>query len=119
MSNRKPLPSRAAKRSAPTSSLLLEQMFKGGAYVGIATHDEVLTAGAEQLIKKYKLTPDQYEFQMLLGVRHELRAQLLSRGHRMRVYVPFGDSWYGYCTRRLKENPAIAGYVVKAMFGFK
>jgi proline dehydrogenase len=96
---------------------LLEQMFAGGAYVGIATHDDVLTSGAEQLIKKHKLTPDKYEFQMLLGVKPDLRDSLVAKGHQLRVYVPFGKEWYGYSTRRLKENPAIAGYVVKAMFG--
>jgi proline dehydrogenase len=97
--------------------LLLEQMLTGGAYVGIATHDDYLTDAAEKLIKKLKLTTDKYEFQMLLGVKPDLRKALVSRGHRLRVYVPFGDAWYGYCTRRLKENPAIAGYVAKAMFG--
>lgn len=96
---------------------LLDQMFKAGAYVGIATHDDYLTDAAEDLIKKYKLTPDKYEFQMLLGVKHDLRDSLVAKGHRLRVYVPFGDAWYGYCTRRLKENPAIAGYVAKAMIG--
>jgi proline dehydrogenase len=97
--------------------LLLDQMFAAGAYVGIATHDDTLTAAAEALIKKRGLKREQYEFQMLLGVRPNLRNALVSRGHRLRVYVPFGKSWYGYCTRRLKENPAIAGYVAKAMFG--
>jgi proline dehydrogenase len=99
--------------------LLLEQMLTGGAYVGIATHDEVLVDQSELLIKKLGLKPDKYEFQMLLGVRHELRNAILSRGHRLRVYVPYGDAWYGYSTRRLKENPAIAGYVFKAMFTSK
>jgi proline dehydrogenase len=96
---------------------LLEQMFDAKAYVGIATHDDFLTDAAEELIKKRKMTPDQYEFQMLLGVRPALRDALVARGHKLRVYVPFGKSWYGYCTRRLKENPAMAGYVAKAMIG--
>jgi proline dehydrogenase len=96
---------------------VLDQMFEAKAYVGIATHDDYLTEAAEALIKKRNMTPDQYEFQMLLGVRPALRDALVSRGHRLRVYVPFGKSWYGYCTRRLKENPAMAGYVAKAMFG--
>ena len=59
---------------------------------------------------------DSYEFQMLLGVLPELRDSIVKRGHRMRVYVPFGKAWYGYSTRRLKENPALAGYVVKSLF---
>ena len=96
---------------------LLDRMLAGGAYVGIATHDEVLLNRSEELIKKYRLTREQYEFQMLLGVRHDLRRQLLSHGHRIRTYVPFGDAWYGYSTRRLKENPQIAGYIVKSFFG--
>jgi proline dehydrogenase len=95
---------------------LLDRMFEGGAYVGIATHDDVLVVRAEELIRKYNLAPDKYEFQMLLGVRHELRNQILSRGHRIRTYVPFGEAWYGYSTRRLKENPQLAGYVVKSLF---
>jgi proline dehydrogenase len=95
---------------------LLDQMFAGGAYVGIATHDDVLIVEAENLIARYGLSRDRYEFQMLLGVRRELRDWVQSRGHRLRVYVPFGEAWYGYSTRRLKENPQLAGYVFKSMF---
>jgi proline dehydrogenase len=98
---------------------LLDQLFTGKAYVGIATHDDYLVTEAEKLISKHGITRTQYEFQMLLGVRHELRNQILSRGHRVRIYVPFGEAWYGYCTRRLKENPAIAGYVFKSIFTSK
>jgi proline dehydrogenase len=98
---------------------LLEQMLAGGAYVGIATHDNVLVEEAEKLVKRYGLTRDQYEFQMLLGVRRVLRDEILARGHRLRVYVPYGDAWYGYSTRRLKENPQIAGYVFKSMLGIR
>ncbi|MFZ5432532.1 MAG: proline dehydrogenase family protein [Calditrichota bacterium] len=97
---------------------LLDQMFAAGVYVGIATHDEVLVKRAEKLIAKHKLGREQYEFQMLLGVLPNLRDSILARGHRLRVYVPYGEAWYGYSTRRLKENPKMAGYVFKAMFGF-
>ncbi len=97
---------------------LLDQMFAAGVYVGIATHDEVLVKRAEELIAKHKLGREQYEFQMLLGVLPNLRDSILARGHRLRVYVPYGEAWYGYSTRRLKENPKMAGYVFKAMFGF-
>jgi proline dehydrogenase len=95
---------------------VLEQMFAGGSYVGIATHDSVLVDGALTLIKKLGLRKDQYEFQMLLGVRPELRKRLVRDGHKVRLYVPFGEHWYGYSTRRFKENPEIAGYVFKALF---
>jgi len=96
---------------------LLDAMFAGGAYVGIATHDSVLVERARELIRKHKLAREQYEFQMLLGVRHDLRDRIVADGHRLRVYVPYGEAWYGYSTRRLKENPQIAGYVIKSMFG--
>jgi proline dehydrogenase len=95
----------------------LDLLFSGGSYVGIATHDDYLTSNAEQIVKKHNLHRGQYEFQMLLGVRENLRRSLISNGHRLRVYVPFGADWYGYSVRRLKENPSVAGYIVKAMFG--
>ena len=57
-----------------------------------------------------------YEFQMLLGVTPELRKSMLDKGHNMRVYVPYGTKWFAYCTRRLKENPKMAGMIIKALF---
>ena len=60
---------------------------------------------------------EDYEFQMLLGVRLKRRDELVAAGHRLRVYVPFGDQWYAYSTRRLKENPNVAMHIVKAIFG--
>jgi proline dehydrogenase len=95
---------------------VLELMIRGGVYVGIATHDSVLVDGAQRIIRDLGLRKDQYEFQMLLGVRPELRRTLLREGHKVRLYVPFGEHWYGYSTRRFKENPEIAGYVFKAIF---
>ncbi len=94
---------------------ILTLLLDAGSYVGIATHDDVLTRGAERLVQERSLARERYEFQMLLGVRDELRRSLLASGHRLRVYVPYGESWYAYSTRRLKENPQIAGYVFKAM----
>jgi|SRR5581483_4781709 len=94
----------------------LETLFSNGAYVGIATHDEVLLHGATRLIEKYHLAHDAFEFQMLLGVREQARDRLIRFGFRMRIYVPFGEDWYGYSVRRLKENPKMAGYIVKALF---
>jgi proline dehydrogenase len=91
----------------------LRKLLENGCYVGIATHDENLVWYALKLIDQLKLKPDQYEFQMLLGVDHELRRIIVNSGHRLRVYVPFGTQWFGYSTRRLKENPAIAGHILR------
>lgn len=87
---------------------LLDHMFELGAYVGIATHDEVLYYEAQRLIRKHKLKRDQYEFQMLLGVDPELRDLIAAEGHRIRIYIPYGKEWLGYSRRRLLENPNIA-----------
>lgn len=95
---------------------LLQIILEGGSYVGIATHDDFLIDGALTLIKKLELKPAQYEFQMLLGVRESRRDQIVQGGHRLRVYVPYGEQWYAYSTRRLKENPAMAWYITKAIF---
>ena len=94
----------------------LELMFQEGMYPGIATHDKPLIDGAYELIKKYNVPKDRYEFQMLYGVTPALRKSILDQGHRMRVYVPFGKQWFGYSTRRLKENPAMASVIIKAIF---
>jgi proline dehydrogenase len=97
--------------------LLLEELLKGGVYVGIATHDEYLIWHALRLVHQLEIPKDRYEFQMLLGVDEELRGILVKAGHKLRVYVPFGEDWYEYSTRRLKENPKIAGYVAKDVIG--
>lgn len=95
---------------------VMKNMLEKKAYVGIATHDDVLINAAYGMIESMKLQKTEYEFQMLLGVREELRDKIVKDGHRMRVYVPFGIHWYRYSIRRFKENPQIAGYVFKALF---
>jgi len=98
-------------------SELLDQMFDGGVTrVGIATHDPELVARAEESIKRTDAGKSRYEFQMLLGVAGTLRRDLVARGHPLRVYVPFGELWYPYSIRRLRENPHIAGHIVKNLF---
>ncbi len=94
----------------------LEFMLRNKIYVGIATHDKYLVEKAIELIKRYKVSNDLYEFQMLYGVTPELRKSIVEQGHRMRVYVPFGKDWFGYSTRRLKENPKMASHIIKALF---
>ena len=97
--------------------LLLEELLRGGSYVGIATHDEFLVWHALRLIHQLDVPKSRYEFQMLLGVDEELRRILVGAGHKLRVYVPFGEDWYEYSSRRLKENPKIAGYVARDVVG--
>jgi proline dehydrogenase len=94
----------------------LEFMFKNGIYPGIATHDKPLVDGAFKLIEKYNVPINSYEFQMLYGVTPELRKSIVDKGHNMRVYVPFGEQWFAYSTRRLKENPRMAMLIIKALF---
>ncbi len=93
--------------------VLLEELLRSGVYVGIATHDEHLVLHAQRLIHQLKVSDDKYEFQMLLGVDEELRGILVESGYKVRVYVPFGEEWYEYSTRRLQENPKIARYVAE------
>lgn len=97
----------------------LDKLLRQGAYVGIATHDEYLVHEAMVLIDRYALQPEQYEFQMLLGVDPELRKIILSHGHRLRVYVPFGKEWYAYSMRRLRENPQVSLHIMRAFVGLR
>jgi len=93
----------------------MEKLLSAGAYVGIATHDPHLVWAGMAAVDRLKLDRDQYEFQMLLGVDPSLRSIILSAGHRLRVYVPYGRDWYPYSMRRLRENPTVAHHVVRAM----
>jgi proline dehydrogenase len=92
----------------------LDALFDCGSYVGIATHDEWLIGEALARVVERGLGREQYELQMLLGVREERRDELVAEGHRLRVYVPYGEQWYEYSVRRLQENPAMAGTIARA-----
>ncbi|MFN5866096.1 MAG: proline dehydrogenase family protein, partial [Candidatus Kapaibacterium sp.] len=98
---------------------LLRQILDAGLNVHIATHDDVLIDDALNLLSSNSVDKSRYEFQMLLGVREERRDAIIKDGHAMRIYVPFGEDWYGYSTRRLKENPQVAGYIAKAVLGME
>jgi proline dehydrogenase len=95
----------------------LEALLDAGCYVGIATHDEWLLAEGRRLVVEHSLGRDDYEFQMLLGVRPALGDELALEGHRLRIYVPFGRHWYAYSLRRLQENPKLAGYIASDTLG--
>ncbi len=109
----------------------IDAMLDSGAYVGIATHDYPVIEHALMSLEARSMGPegidprtnsgDQrpnkgpgYEFQMLLGVRGPLRRKLSAKGHRTRVYIPYGEKWYEYSMRRLQENPTVGTQVAKA-----
>ena len=94
----------------------LEELWNGGSYVGVATHDEYLLEQAQREAALRGLGREDFEFQMLLGVRPALGDALVRQGHRLRIYTPFGRDWYEYSLRRLQENPRIAGYVATDTF---
>jgi proline dehydrogenase len=97
---------------------ILGAMFKDGNYVGIATHDKYLIDAAYKMIKEKNIPNEKFEFQMLLGVREDLRDKINNDGYKIRIYVPFGKDWHAYSIRRLKENPSIAGHIVKSILTF-
>ena len=85
-------------------------------YHGIATHDEKMITATKQYAAEKGLASDRYEFQMLFGIRRDLQEKLVRDGYRMRVYVPYGGSWYPYFMRRLAERPANVWFILKNMF---
>ncbi len=93
----------------------LDLLLDGGSYVGIATHDEwLLERGLERVTE---MDREEYEFQMLLGVRELRGDKLVKEGHRLRIYTPYGRQWREYSMRRLQENPKIAGYILADLLG--
>ena len=100
-------------------TVLVEALFERGIFVGIATHDEYLVDRAIEIIQRRGLDASAYEFQMLLGVLPQLRSKILSGGHALRVYIPYGSDWYAYSVRRLREDPKVARHVMRAMIGLR
>jgi proline dehydrogenase len=99
----------------------MRSLLTNGHYPGIATHDEVMVRETKRFARENDIRNDQFEFQMLYGVRRDLQDKLVREGYRLRVYVPFGTQWYPYLMRRLAERPAnvafITGNIVKEMMG--
>ena len=93
----------------------LEYMLANNLFPAIATHDKELIKNIILLLEKYQKKVTDFEFQMLYGVTPRLRSQLVERGYTLRVYVPYGEQWQRYSTRRLKENPEIIKDIVTAL----
>ncbi|MFD3448765.1 proline dehydrogenase family protein [Microbacteriaceae bacterium 4G12] len=87
-----------------------------GNYTAVASHDDAIIEYTKQLVEEYNISRDQFEFQMLYGIRPERQLELVNEGYKMRVYVPYGNDWYGYFMRRLAERPANVAFVLKGVF---
>ena len=95
---------------------LMQTLLKSGIYHGIATHDIKMIKATKEFAESEGIPRDQFEFQMLYGVRRDLMLQLAREGYRVRTYVPFGEYWYPYFMRRLAERPANVWFVLKNLF---
>lgn len=96
---------------------VVRTLLAAGCRVAAATHDEILVYETQMAMEELGVERDRVEFQMLLGVQEGLRDTILANGYGMRVYLPYGEKWYEYSMRRLRENPAIAGHITRAMLG--
>jgi proline dehydrogenase len=94
---------------------LMNVILERGTYPAIATHDEQMVNETLSTVKSRGITPDQFEFQMLYGIRRDLQKRIVAAGYRLRLYVPYGDAWYPYFMRRLAERPANVMFLVRNM----
>jgi proline dehydrogenase len=85
---------------------LMKLILPSGIYHGIATHDPAMINATKEFVRENRIAADQFEFQMLYGIRTDLQGQLVREGYRLRVYIPFGTDWFPYFMRRLAERPA-------------
>lgn len=96
---------------------LSQKLLDSGIYHGLATHDESIIAFVKDYVQKKGIDKSQaFEFQMLYGIRRDLQESLLKEGYNVRVYLPYGDQWYPYFTRRLAERPANVFFILKSLF---
>ncbi|WAA09927.1 proline dehydrogenase [Fervidibacillus albus] len=95
---------------------IIAQHLENGHYTAVATHDDHIIDFTKRFVQEKGIKKDQFEFQMLYGIRPEKQLALVKEGYRMRVYVPFGTDWYGYFMRRLAERPANVAFVFKGIF---
>jgi proline dehydrogenase len=90
-------------------------LIEHGHYPGIATHDERMIDAAKAFARQNDIAPDQFEFQLLYGVRRDLQKQLVDEGWKVRIYIGFGTAWYPYFMRRLAERPANVFFIAKQL----
>jgi proline dehydrogenase len=95
---------------------LMKLLLDKGTYPAIASHDETILGEAFRYARERKIAPENFEFQMLYGIRNDLQQRIIDLGYRLRVYVPYGVAWYPYFMRRLAERPANALFLAKNVF---
>ncbi|MFD1020465.1 proline dehydrogenase family protein [Thalassobacillus hwangdonensis] len=96
---------------------IIKMHLLNGNYTAVATHDDAMIEYTKKIVEEHNIPNDQFEFQMLYGIRVERQEELIKEGYHMRVYVPYGNDWYGYFMRRLAERPANVAFVLKGVFG--
>jgi proline dehydrogenase len=99
-----------------TELMLSQKARENGVYLGVATHDEKMIQATLQYVESENIKPDEFEFQMLYGIRRDLQQQLVDDGYRVRIYVPYGTAWYPYFVRRLAERPANMWFFIRNFF---
>ena len=107
----------ADKRDVDRSYVtLMKTLLDKGTYPAIATHDETIVGEAFRYARERKIKPEQFEFQMLYGIRRDLQRRIVDLGYRLRLYVPYGTAWYPYFMRRLAERPANVWFIARNLF---
>jgi len=99
-----------------TEMMLSDAARANGVYLAVASHDDKMIDATQRYARQHNIPPDAYEFQLLYGIRRERQAELVSQGHRVRIYVPYGAAWYPYFMRRLAERPANLWFFVSSFF---
>lgn len=95
---------------------LIKKQLLNGHYTAIASHDEAIIDYTIGLVKEHNIPNDRFEFQMLYGMRNQLQTDLLKKGYTVRIYLPYGEDWFGYFMRRLAERPANIAFALKGIF---
>lgn len=95
---------------------LMQQLLLHGHQPALATHDESIIRDAMAFAREKDISPQRFEFEMLYGIRRDLQENLVAQGYQMRVYVPYGEAWYPYFTRRLAERPANLFFFLRHVF---
>ncbi|WP_243387874.1 proline dehydrogenase family protein [Bacillus kexueae] len=95
---------------------IIKEHLLSGSYTAIASHDHHIIAKVKEFVKEHNIPNSQFEFQMLYGFRTEMQQSLAQEGYKVRIYIPFGDDWFGYFMRRLAERPQNVAFAFRGFF---